>query len=334
MPAPTPQSATPNRRQWLQHLGTHALALGALPGWASAQAHAAEPGRKAGHLVIVGGAEDRLQDRAVLRRFIELSGGPLARIVLCTGASGDPEGSWKGYEPVFADLGAQRVTHLPLGSADEANRPEVAQEILAADGFFMSGGDQRRLMERLWETAAARAIHLAFHVNGCTVGGTSAGAAVMSRAMLAIGEATRRPEKDVVSMDIGLGLLPRAIVDQHFNERGRLGRLLSALAQRPDLLGVGIDEDTALVVGRNRFVEVVGAGNVTVVDGRRMATNVRELGPEERLEMLGVQLHLLTSGHRYPALPPGAALPPGERRLPPALHDALRLLAEPGAIRG
>jgi cyanophycinase-like exopeptidase len=139
-------------------------------------------------------------------------------------------------------------------------------------------------MERLWETAAARAIHLAFHVNGCTVGGTSAGAAVMSRAMLATGEATLRPEKDVVSMDIGLGLLPRAIVDQHFNERGRLGRLLSPLAQRPDLLGA--------------------------------------------------QLHLLTSGHRDPALPPGTPLRPEDRRMPPALHEAMRLLTEPGAIRG
>jgi len=323
-----------NRRQWLQHLGAQALALGTVSWISQARAQSGEPIRKTGHLVIVGGAEDRLDDRTVLRRFIQLSGGPLARIVLCTGASSDPEGSWKGYEPVFADLGAQRVIHLPLGSTDEANRPEVVQEILAADGFFMSGGDQRRLMERLWETAAARAIHLAFHVNGCTVGGTSAGAAVMSRAMLAIGEATRRPEKDVVSMDIGLGLLPRALVDRHFNERGRLGRLLSAMAQRPDLLGVGIDEDTALVVARNRFVEVVGAGNVTVIDGRRMATNFRELGSEERLEMLGVQLHLLTSGHRYPALPPEAAVPSGQRRLPPTLHDALRLLAEPGPIRG
>lgn len=329
-----PLQVTPNRRHWLQQLGAHALALGALPWLGHVQAQTADRERRTGHLVIVGGAEDRLQDRAVLRRFLELSGGPLARIVVCTGASSDPNGSWKGYEPVLADLGAQRVIHLPLANADEANRPEVVQEVLAADGFFMSGGDQSRLMERLWETAAARAIHLAFHLNGCTVGGTSAGAAVMSRAMLAMGDATRRPEKDVVSMDIGLGLLPRAIVDQHFNERGRLGRLLSALAQRPDLLGVGIDEDTALVVGRNRFVEVVGAGNVTVVDGRRMATNFKELRPDERVEMLGVQLHLLTSGHRYPALPPGTAAPAGTRRLPNALHEALRLLAEPGPIRG
>lgn len=329
-----PISTACNRRQWLQQLGLQTAALGTLPWVGNTHAQTTDPSRKTGHLVIVGGAEDRVQDRAVLRRFIELSGGPLARVVLCTGASGDPEGAWKGYEPVFADLGAQHVTHLPLASAEEANRPEVVQTILAADGFFMGGGDQRRLMERLWETAAARAIHMAFHLHGCTVGGTSAGAAVMSRAMLAMGDATRRPEKDVVSLDIGLGLLPRAIVDQHFNERGRLGRLLSALAQRPDLLGVGIDEDTALVVGRNRFVEVVGAGNVTVVDGRRMATNVRELGPEERLEMLGVQLHLLTSGHRYLAPPPGTPLPAGERRLPTALHDALRLLTEPGAIRG
>jgi cyanophycinase len=332
--SPVPSSPTVetnprlSRRQCI--LGATTLGVTTMLGTPLARAAA----RKQGHLVVVGGAEDRIQDRAVWHRFVELCGGPQARIVLCTAASGDPDGAWDGYQPLLQSLGLTQVQHLRITSPDEANTPAVTDQILAADGVFLTGGDQRRLMERLWETSAARAIHLAFHLRGCTIGGTSAGAAVMSRAMLAIGEATPRPEKDVISLDIGLGLVPRAIVDQHFNERGRLARLMSAIAQRPDLLGVGIDEDTALVITRDQGIEVVGHGNVTLVDGRRMETNARELGPDEQLEMLGLQLHALPCGHRYTALPDGEPLPSGVRRLPQGLHEAIRLLVEPGPIRG
>jgi len=270
----------------------------------------------------------------ILRKFLELSGGPLARIVVCTAASSDPEGAWRGYETVFANLGAQNVKHLPILSAQAANSPEVSDDILSSDAFFMTGGDQRRLMECLWETRAARAIHLAFHMRGCTIGGTSAGAAVMSRAMLAIGDATRRPRKDAATLDIGLGLLSAAIVDQHFNERTRLGRLLSALASRPDLLGVGIDEDTALVIERNTAVEVVGGGNVTIVDGRRMSTNIDELHSEQRLEMMDVKLHLLPAGHRYSVSATDKSPNANHSGLSPALLETIRLLVEPGPIRG
>ncbi|TXH88165.1 MAG: cyanophycinase [Rhodoferax sp.] len=319
-----------SRRQWLQALAS--LAAGSA--WTQAWAQAKQGARKTGHLVIVGGAEDRVHDRLVLRRFLELSGGPLARILVCTAASGDPEGSWKGYAPVFADMGAQNVQHLSILSSSDANQPAVAEQILAADGIFLTGGDQRRLMERLWETQAARAIHLAFHVQGCTLGGTSAGAAVMSRAMLAIGEATRRPQMDTITLDIGLGLLSNAIVDQHFNERYRLGRLLSALALRKDLLGVGIDEDTALVVERNKAIEVVGSGNVTIVDGRRMRTNSQELQAHDRLEMMDVRLHVLPAGNRYSVAPAAAQDGASPQRTPSAFLETLKLLVEPGPIRG
>ncbi|MEY4028708.1 MAG: cyanophycinase, partial [Pseudomonadota bacterium] len=130
--------------------------------------------------------------------------------------------------------------------------------------------------------------HQSFHLNRCCIGGTSAGAAVMSRHMIAQGPAVLRPSKEVVDTDIGLGLLSQAVVDQHFSERRRLARLLSTLAMRPDLLGVGIDEDTALVIERGAAIEVIGQGTVTLI-----------LESLEQIEMLGVQLHLLPSGHRY-----------------------------------
>jgi cyanophycinase len=280
--------------------------------------------------VVIGGNEDRLQDRVILRRFVAMCGGPDARITLITAASEDPQGAWRGYEPVFREIGAHQVSLLPMFDRASASDPSIVSRILASDGLFISGGDQNRLMDILWESEAARAMHIAFHLQGCCIGGTSAGAAVMSRHMLAQGMAVYRPQKDVVSTDIGLGFVSKAIIDQHFSERRRLGRLLSAIAQRPDLIGVGIDEDTALVIERGQAVEVIGQGTVTLVDARRMQSNLDDIESEEGLELIGVQLHLLPAGHRYAV--PGARR--GARRLPAPLAEAVAMLVEPGPLRG
>jgi cyanophycinase len=254
---------------------------------------------KLSRLVIVGGAEDRLQDRIILRKYVDYCGGSAAKIRIITAASGDPEGVWQSYRNVFMALGVEDVQRLVLDDRNSAHSPQVQPEILQADGIFMSGGDQSRLMDILWDTPAYQSMHQAFHVNGCCIGGTSAGAAVMSRHMIAQGPAVLRPSKEAVDTDIGLGFLSQAVVDQHFSERRRLARLLSTLAMRPDLLGVGIDEDTALVIERGEAIEVIGKGSVTVVDPSQMQSNVGELGSLEQIEMLGVQLHLLPAGHRY-----------------------------------
>lgn len=283
--------------------------------------------RRVGRLMAIGGAEDRQQDPIILRRFVELCGGSNARILVMTTASGVPDQSWAGYEPVFKGLGVENCEHLDMRSAEEANTPEVVDHILSADGIFMSGGDQRRLMSTMWETEAARAMHIAFHARGCCIAGTSAGAAAMSRQMLAVGDTPALPQKEAVSLDIGLGFVSNAIIDQHFSQRRRLGRLLSAMAQRPDMLGVGIDEDTALLIERGQAIEVIGKGAVTLVDGRDMDSNFQEAEPEQRLEMLDVKLHLLPNGHRY-------QLHPRKKTLPTALQSAVELLVKPGPIRG
>lgn len=321
----------PNRRQWLRGQLSGALGLGlglALPAttWATQRS---QP-RRIGRLLAVGGAEDRLQDRVILRRFVELCGGPQARILVMTAASGFPDAAWQGYEPVFRDLGVTQCAALDFRDAEQANHPAAVDQILNADGIFMSGGDQRRLMESLWETEAARAMHTAFHLRGCCIGGTSAGAAALSRQMLAIGDTPVLPQKEAVSLDIGLGFISNAIVDQHFSERRRLGRLLSALAQRPDMLGVGIDENTALLIERGRGIEIIGQGAVTLVDGRQMQSNFQDIDERQSLEMLNVRLHLLPAGHRY-------LLPAADRSgpsLPPTLQQAVELLVRPGPIRG
>lgn len=282
---------------------------------------------RTGHLLIVGGAEDRLQDRVILRKFIEYAGGLHARLRLITAASGVPQVVAESYRNAFADLGAQDFDVLPLSDRDSAFAPALRENILQADGIFMSGGDQSRLMAAIWETPVLGALHQAFHFHGACIGGTSAGAAVMSRHMISQGPALLRPRKDAIDTDIGLGLLPAAVVDQHFSERRRLARLLSALAQRPDLLGVGIDEDTALVVERGQAIEVIGRGVVTLVDPSQVRTDVDALEVDEQIEMLGLQLHTLPAGHRY------AVQGRTPRHWPEGLLTALQRLVRPGPVR-
>ncbi len=279
-------------------------------------------------LVIVGGAEDRLQDRIILRKYVDYCGGSQGRIRVITAASGDPESVWQSYRDVFMSLGVQDVQRLALDDRASAHQPQLQAEILQADGIFMSGGDQSKLMDTLWDTPAYQALHQAFHLNRCCIGGTSAGAAVMSRHMIAQGPAVLRPSKEAVDTDIGLGLLSQAVVDQHFSERRRLARLLSTLAMRPDLLGVGIDEDTALVIERGEAIEVIGKGTVTLVDPSQMQSNVNELETLEQIEMLGVQLHLLPAGHRYSLRSAGQVPRTGP------LRQAIQRLVAVGPIRG
>jgi cyanophycinase len=308
-----------HRRQLLSLLASAALPIGL----------AAQTAKMQGRLVIIGGAEDRKQDRIILRKFLELSGGSNAKIRVVNAASGVPDVVWASYQAVFQDLGARNCEVVPMLTRDDASKPEVISQLAEADGIFITGGDQNRLMQCLWESPASQAMHRAFHLNNTCIAGTSAGAAVMSRHMLAQGAPTPTPEKDVVSMDIGLSFMPNAIVDQHFSQRHRLSRLLSALAQRPDLLGVGIDEDTALVIEPNQSVEIVGRGAVTLVDPRYMRSNLDTIDEGDKLEMLGLQLHVLPAGNRY-VLPSN----PKNRKQPVLLWDALSMLAKTGPMRG
>jgi cyanophycinase len=284
--------------------------------------------RKISRLVIVGGAEDRLQDRIILRKFVDYCGGSQARIRVITAASGDPQAVWKSYQQVFKSLGVEDVQRLALDDRDSAHAQPLQSEILQADGIFMSGGDQSKLMDALWDTPAYQSLHQSFYLNRCCIGGTSAGAAVMSRHMIAQGPAVLRPSKEAVETDIGLGLLSQAVVDQHFSERRRLARLLSTLAIRPDLLGVGIDEDTALVIEKGEALEVIGKGTVTLIDPSDMRSNVNELDTLEQIEMLGVQLHVLPAGHRY------SVNSVGLRSSSAALRRAIQRLVAEGPMRG
>ncbi|MCA1857734.1 cyanophycinase [Massilia oculi] len=270
--------------------------------------------RKDGHLVIIGGHEDRTREMEILKRFVELAGGPDANIVVITAASTIADEMWSIYDEAFGTLGVQRRSHLEVTSRQDANSEEFVRRVDAATGVFMTGGDQKRLLALIGGSALDTAMHVALKERGATIGGTSAGASAMSGHMLAQGRAEILPEKGSVSLGAGLGFLHRVVVDQHFSERQRLSRLLSVVAQNPYLQGIGIDEDTALVVDIGSGIEVLGQGAVTIVDGRGMLTNVAFIKDRDTPELIDVRLHLLPAGSSY-RLPssddaPGKGLPP------------------------
>jgi cyanophycinase len=271
-----------------------------------------------GHLVIIGGSEDKQRAMTILRRFVDLCGGPAAKIVVITAASAVTDHMWETYERAFADLGVTRHLHLHLRSRNDANDADHIRDVHDADGIFMTGGDQKRLLALIGGTLLDAAMHAALKLRGACIGGTSAGASAMSGHMLAQGRAELHPEKGSVSLGAGLGFLHKVVIDQHFSERQRLSRLLSVVAQNPYLQGVGIDEDTALVVERGVGIEVVGEGAVTIVDGRAMSTNVAEIADHATPELIDVRLHLLPAGSKY-ALP-GAARGDGPPIPPPLLE--------------
>lgn len=252
-----------------------------------------------GRLLVIGGHEDRDEGMEVLRRFVELAGGPDARIVVLTAASGVPDRVWDTYRRAFAALGAGNCGHIRTPSRADAEDAALAAMVAAADGVFITGGDQKRLLACAGGTALERAIHTARAARGACLAGTSAGASAMSAMMLAEGQAGLRPEKGAVSLGAGFGLLQGVVIDQHFSERQRLARLLSVLAQNPQLLGIGVDENTALLITPGEGIEVLGDGAVTALDGQGMGSNVADIGKRSTPEMLGVLLHLLPAGSRY-----------------------------------
>jgi cyanophycinase len=285
------------------------------------QTHDGQRHERHGHLVIIGGHEDRKHDMEILSRFVALSGGEEAKIVVISAASSVADQMWEMYDRAFGELGVRQRVHLHLQSRQCANDQEHIKEVRDATGIFMTGGDQKRLLAIIGGTALDAEMHAALKLRGACIGGTSAGASAMSGHMLATGRVELHPEKGSVSLGAGLGFLHKVVVDQHFSERQRLSRLLSVVAQNPYLMGIGIDEDTALVIERGVGIEVLGEGAVTIVDGRNMSTNIAEISDRETPELIDVRLHLLPAGSKF-QLPAGEAVSV-ERRIPPSLLDFL-----------
>ena len=217
-----------------------------------------------GFIIPIGGGEDRVKERQIHRRFVELSGGRDADIVVIPTAS-ELETTGQDYNRIFRDLGAAVVDFLPITRRADCDNPRYLEMLDKASGIFLTGGNQLRLSTILGGTAVAQKIRRR-NAAGATVAGTSAGASIMSEHMIAGGDSNSAPAEGAVSLAPGLGLTNAVIIDQHFTQRNRLGRLLTASSFNPFLIGLGIDEDTAAFIGPNNVLEVVGSGTVTVVD--------------------------------------------------------------------
>jgi cyanophycinase len=251
-----------------------------------------------GFLVAIGGNEDKRSDKEVLRKLVELPRGGAKHVEVIPTASSYARSLSDEYIDVFRDLKVERVGVMDIRERRDADRAEYVERIRDADVVYMTGGDQLKLTTTIGGSPVAEAMHERYAAGG-VIAGTSAGAAAMSSTMIAGGDdGTMR--KGSVRMAPGLDFIKSCIVDTHFLDRGRVGRLLEVVASNPGHVGLGVGEDTALLVREGRDVEVVGSGVVVVVDGTTMrSTNLSRIEPGAPIAVEGILVHTLAPGYRF-----------------------------------
>ena len=255
-------------------------------------------GQTRGWIVPIGGAENKENDRRILERFVRASGGEEADIVVIPTASRMHE-TGPRYEQVFTDIGARRVTVMDFDTRRDCQEQGRLHRLEEASGIFFTGGNQLRLTTLLGGTPVARLIRSA-NAQGVTVGGTSAGASILCEHMIASGDEGSAMIAGSVRLAPGLGLTNRFIIDQHFRQRDRLGRLLTALAYNPFAVGIGLDEDTAAFIGPDETVEVEGSGGVTILDASGVNhSSIDTVEDGQPVCMLGLRLHMLVAGASF-----------------------------------
>jgi len=249
--------------------------------------------------VIVGGAEDRIRQKVILRRFVELSGGSDACILVVCVASETPDAIFEAYRRALEKLGVREVRSLLTTTRDELRRVDGASLLKGVTGIYFSGGDQLRISSILGGTEFFSMMQHQIQ-GGCVLGGTSAGASAMSDSMIIGWEPSDQPLPDNIRMSSGLGILRHMVIDQHFSERNRLSRLITAVAYHPGYLGVGIDEDTAAIIGPDGVLRVLGSGTVTIVDGSEIShCTVAEAPSNHAFSVIGLKIHVLDEESAY-----------------------------------
>ena len=255
-------------------------------------------GRQRGWIIPIGGAEEKDNAPAILKRFVQLAGGDRADIVVVPTAS-QMRDTGVRYERLFAALGAERVTAIDFDTRRDAEEGGRLKRLQQATGVFFTGGNQLRLSTLIGGTSIAKTVR-ALNAAGVPVAGTSAGAAFISEHMIAFGDEGSSPIAGSVRLAPGLGLTNRFIIDQHFRQRDRLGRLLTALAYNPFAIGLGLDEDTAAFIAPDNTVHVQGSGGITVVDAAEVQfSSMDSIAEGKPVCLLGVKLHILTQGATF-----------------------------------
>jgi cyanophycinase len=301
-----------------------------------------------GPLLVIGGAEDKLRKRTILKEFVTASGGADARIALIPTASSLGDEVVEVYDVLFRRLGAGAVIPVRPENREEAHDPDLVKAVDEASGIFMTGGNQLKLSSIICGTPLGDAI-VAAHRRGAVVGGTSAGASIQSSHMVAFGVGGATPKQRMTQVAAGLGLVRSAVIDQHFDQRNRYGRLLMIVAQSPQLLGIGVDEDTCATIteedGRE-VLRVIGRGSVTILDPSRIVTNAAEAKRAAPLLASGVVLHALPAGSTFdltarallpqpPKVDPedAAELAEAQRDMQQLARDIAAADASPAALR-
>ncbi|MEW5930443.1 MAG: cyanophycinase [Gemmatimonadota bacterium] len=270
-----------------------------------------------GHLLVIGGAEDPDEnDMRILPYLVEMAGGKDARIVVCSSPSESPRDKVEVYGALFEKIGVREVHGAPIADRREADLPEHLEAVERATAVFFTGGDQLRLTALVAGTEFSELIRERLYGDGLVVAGTSAGAAAMSSVMVIGGKGEGTVRREDVDLAPGLGYWRDTVVDTHFNQRGRVSRLLTIFAHNPQVLGIGIDENTAIdLVPGDRFT-VIGDGAVTVFNGRVTHSNAPEASGDQTLALTDTLVHVLPDGYAFnlktkrPILPGGAEIAP------------------------
>jgi cyanophycinase len=246
-------------------------------------------------LIIIGGHEEKTGDKLILRSVAERVGG--GRLVIATVASGMPKEQYEEYEAIFRGLGVKHVHKLEIESREDAKSEKALRVLDDTTAIFFTGGDQVKITSQLGCSPVCERMQEIYEKGG-TIAGTSAGASVMSETMMVggNGEQTHRLGEGL-KLAPGLGFIRGIIVDQHFAERGRIGRLLGAVTQNPRIIGIGIDENTAMIVERDQKFTVLGEGGVTILDaGSSTYSNITDEETSRALSVFDVRLHMLSQG--------------------------------------
>ncbi|PSB35853.1 cyanophycinase [Stenomitos frigidus ULC18] len=251
-------------------------------------------------IMVIGGAEDKVHGREILHSFFGRSGSADARIAIIPSASREPAIIGDRYLTIFGEMGAKGIEILDIRDREQCEDPLMQSYVENCTGVFMTGGDQLRLCGLLADTPLMKTVRERAQKGAITLAGTSAGAAVMGHYMIAGGGSGESPNRSLVDMTTGLGIIPGVIVDQHFHNRNRMARLMSAIAAYPDRMGIGIDEDTCAVFEGDGTLQVIGKGTVTVLDPAELCyTNQTKVGATDPLSIGNLRLHILSHSDRY-----------------------------------
>lgn len=255
-------------------------------------------GQQRGYVIPIGGAEEKIDNPEILKKFVELCGGSAADICIVPTAS-QLEDTGERYQKLFKELGAGNTHWLPIRDRADAKKQEYVTQLETCTGIFITGGNQLRLSTILGGTPIAKTIRQ-LNAKGVHVAGTSAGAAIVSQHMITGGSTGIVPTEDGVNLAPGMGLINTVVIDQHFNQRNRMSRLLSAVSYNPFLIGIGLDEDTAAFIDSNNEFTVVGSGAITVVDPTDIEySSMADARSGDALTLLNLKVHILASGSRY-----------------------------------